>query len=65
MASYRITIYDVAGRQIQILGGNGTGTEQVVHWNLKDRAGKRVASGTYLYRFESDAHSADGKIVIW
>lgn len=62
---FQIAIYDVAGRQIQILRGKLTGNEQEIRWNLHDRIGKRVARGTYLYRFEGGAHSADGRIVIW
>jgi hypothetical protein len=64
-APYQIAIYDIAGRQIKALSGRITETDQTVQWNLRDHFGKRFASGTYLYRFESGSQSADGRIVIW
>lgn len=62
---YRIIIYDIAGRQIRALSGETTATDQSVQWDLRDRDGTRVATGSYFYRFESDTDSAEGRIVIW
>lgn len=53
-ANGRLTIHDVAGRLVRTLA-NGVlpaGEQQVV-WDGRDQAGRRVASGVYLYRLNA------------
>jgi len=61
---YSIRIFDLAGREINILSGVGTGQTQHAAWNLHDHSGRPVASGVYLYRYETNGRASFGKIVI-
>jgi hypothetical protein len=48
----RIALYDVSGRRIRTLGNGsewGAGTH-TVHWDGRDRAGRRAAAGIYFAR---------------
>jgi hypothetical protein len=53
-AHARINIFDTAGRLVKTLVNEqrGAGHHEVV-WNGQNTAGQSVASGVYLYRFES------------
>ncbi len=62
--AYSIRIFDIAGRQINMLTGVGKGQTQQVAWNLRDNAGQPVVAGVYLYRFEADGRAMSGKIVV-
>jgi hypothetical protein len=62
--TYSIRLFDITGREINILSGVGTGQTQRLTWNLKDNTGYPVASGIYLYRFESNGRALFGKIVV-
>lgn len=61
---WKILIFDIAGREIQRIEGNSSGSNQVVEWNLKDNNGNRVNSGVYFYRLVSSELNANGKIVV-
>ncbi len=61
---YSIRIFDIAGRQINMLTGVGKGQAQHVSWNLRDHAGQPVVAGVYLYRFKADGRVLSGKIVV-
>ena len=62
--AYSIRVFDLTGREINILSGVGTGQTQRLTWNIKDNTGHSVASGIYLYRFESNGRALLGKIVV-
>jgi hypothetical protein len=57
-ASVTLQVYDVLGRRVATLvdGELPTGTHTVT-WDGGDDAGRRVASGTYLYRLETGSQS--------
>jgi hypothetical protein len=61
---YSIRIFDLAGREINILTGVGTGHTQHAAWNLKDHSGRPLASGVYLYGYETNGRTSFGKIVV-
>jgi hypothetical protein len=61
---YSIRIFDIAGRQINLLSGVGTGQAQRVSWNLKDHDGYPVAAGVYLFGYETNGRTSYGKIVV-
>jgi hypothetical protein len=62
-ASARITIYDVRGRRVAefVTPRQSSG---FVTWNGQDEAGRKVASGIYLYRVEAGGFSQTRKMVI-
>jgi Outer membrane protein Omp28 len=61
---YSIRIFDITGREINVLSGVGAGQTRQVSWNMKDQDGRSVVSGVYLYRFEAGGRAAFGKIVV-
>lgn len=61
---WKILILDVLGREIQRFEGNGSGSNQVVEWNLHDNKGTCVKPGVYFYRFISEEITDTGKIVV-
>ena len=50
----RLTVYDAAGRLVRsLLAGERAAGPHTVTWHGRDDAGRRVAAGVYLYRFEA------------
>ncbi len=62
--NYRIDIYDVSGRRVKSLQGIAHTTQESVVWDITNEQGSRISAGVYMYRFESDALSTSGKIVV-
>jgi len=62
--NYRIDIYDVSGRRVKSLQGIARTTQESVVWDITNEQGSRISAGVYMYRFESDALSTSGKIVV-
>nr|MBP7206195.1 T9SS type A sorting domain-containing protein [Candidatus Cloacimonadota bacterium] len=61
-AQVSIKIYNLKGQLINTL--YVPARDQVV-WDLKDRHGKRVESGLYLYRiYESGRHTGTNKLIV-
>ena len=66
----RITIYDVNGKVIRrlLLGyqsaGYYTSRSRAAYWDGRNALGEQVASGIYLYQFETDDMSSMRKMVI-
>ena len=60
-ATARMTIFDLAGRQLATV--HGRGGEQLV-WEGKDGAGLLVPTGVYLYSLETGARHQEGKFVV-
>jgi len=61
-AQVSIKIYNLKGQLINTL--SVPARDQVV-WDLKDRHGKRVESGLYLYRvYESGRHTGTNKLIV-
>jgi len=49
-----LAVYDLAGRRVRTLvNGARAAGEHAVHWSGRDESGRRVASGTYLYRLST------------
>ncbi len=63
-SSYRITVYDITGRQVYQQTGKTTGTIQTLNWDLTDQTKRHITPGIYLYRLESGIQSAGGKMVV-
>lgn len=61
----RLFVYDIRGRLVRILADNrhGPGHFQV-HWDGRDDRGQPVASGVYLYRFETDNFASTRKMLL-
>lgn len=54
-ALVRLTIFNVAGRRIEVLlDQDMTAGNHTVTWNGRDAHGRAVASGKYFYRLEAD-----------
>jgi hypothetical protein len=59
-----LRVYDVLGREIATLvKGEQKPGYYVVQWNGLDNQGKRVASGVYFYRMQTDNFSAVRKMI--
>jgi hypothetical protein len=61
---YRVTIYDILGRQVKGLKGIAAGKNTIVDWDLITNNGKKVGSGVYLYEFIADAKRISGKLIV-
>jgi hypothetical protein len=60
-----IKVYNSAGQLIRELreGRQPAGVHSM-HWNGQDDSGRRVASGVYLVRLESNGQTATGKLLL-
>jgi uncharacterized repeat protein (TIGR01451 family) len=64
-AHVALTVYDVGGREVaEVARGWREAGEHAVAWEGVDRAGRRVASGLYLIRFEAEGRSFTRKVVL-
>ena len=60
-----LTVYDVTGRTIRtLLAENQEAGYYTVGWDGKDNSGKKVATGIYFYRMETDKFKATRKLTI-
>jgi serine protease len=61
-----VEVLDVEGRVVRVLadGGFGRGVH-VLNWDGRDEAGRRVASGIYVYRLATAAGTASRKAVVF
>ena len=62
----RLTVYDLLGRRVRTLlaaTALPVGPHSVI-WDATDDSGQRVSSGTYLYRLEAGAFSAERKMTL-
>jgi hypothetical protein len=57
----RLTIFDVAGRQVAVVRGR-PGTQLI--WEGKGTGGRAVRPAVYLYRMEVGRYRRDGKVVV-
>lgn len=61
----RLEIYNLLGQKIKTLvNGHKTMGSYSVEWNGKNDFGEEVATGIYLYRFESSEENVKGKVVL-
>ena len=60
-ATAALWVFDLAGRRVAVIRGR-SGSRLV--WDGKDRGGRRVAPGLYLYRMEVGRHRQEGKVVV-
>jgi len=64
-AEVRLTIYDLAGREVRTLVAEmEQGGEHVVVWHGRDDAGRAVGSGVYFYRLVVGDQSIERKMVM-
>ncbi len=60
-----IVVYDVSGRRVRVLvSGVVPAGYHEVHWNGRDDAGRRVASGVYLYQLRAGDAVETKKMVL-
>jgi hypothetical protein len=60
-----ISVYNVIGQQVaQILDADLPAGPHSLTWDALNSAGRAVASGVYLYRFEFEDRKTSGKVVI-
>jgi hypothetical protein len=61
----RLAVYDVMGRKVKtLLAGNVEAGSHEVTWDGTDAAGGAVASGIYLYRFETGSLSRTKQMIL-
>jgi hypothetical protein len=61
----RLEIYNVLGRRvITLIDKDQPAGEHTVIWEGKDAAGRRVASGVYLYRLTAEGFSQSRKMIL-
>ena len=58
-----VRIYTATGREVRDLAGAGTVGLQQIAWDGRDRRGRAVPAGIYLYRVDAGARSARGKVI--
>ncbi len=58
-------VFDTAGRLVAVLADEFLeGGSHSLNWNGRDRSGREVASGVYLFRLEASGHLALSKLVL-
>ena len=61
----KLRIYEPSGRIVrELVSGTVLSGEQMRFWDGRDKAGRRVASGVYFYRFEASGRSLTRKLVM-
>jgi hypothetical protein len=60
-AATRVRVYDLEGELVADLSGGAGGA---VRWNLRDRGGRQVASGTYVFIAEDASGAKRGHLVV-
>jgi hypothetical protein len=64
-ANVGLSVYDATGSLVKTLVKDRvTPGEQTVTWDRTDDTGRRVATGTYLYRLSVDGKSVCGKAIV-
>jgi hypothetical protein len=64
-AQVRVAIYDIHGRLVRTLhNGPQSAGEQSTMWDGRDRSGRNMSSGTYLYRVDTGTSAGYGKVVL-
>ena len=64
-ARVALRIYDLSGRAVRTLvDGNLVRATHTYQWDGTDDSGRRLASGTYYYRVDSDQQTATGKMML-
>jgi hypothetical protein len=64
-AAVTLEIYDVAGRLVaSLVDGEKIVGSRAVRWNGKDRNGRAVPSGVYIYRLSADETSLSRKLLL-
>jgi len=69
-ANVTIKIYDVGGRLVRTLhigrkdAGSYIGKEKAVHWNGRNEAGERTATGVYFYSIQAGQFTATRKMLV-
>jgi hypothetical protein len=64
-ANAELAIYDVAGRLVAVpWSGEAAEGPNEVTWNLRDTAGRAVASGVYFYRLSAAGTTITRKLVV-
>src|SRR6185436_10074720 len=66
--SWRLTIYDAAGRRVRTLVASATApaeeaAAQQFVWDGRDEGGRGLAAGIYPFQFEADGERVSGRLV--
>lgn len=56
---YKVSVYNVSGREVKNLSGIASGNTDCVRFDMKD-----INAGVYFYRFESNGTNTSGKIIV-
>jgi Carboxypeptidase regulatory-like domain/Bacterial TSP3 repeat/FlgD Ig-like domain len=62
--SYRLAIYDPAGRLVRQFDDQGSQGPNRVRWAGRDAAGNQVSSGVYFYTLDANGHRQTSKMVL-
>jgi hypothetical protein len=63
-SQYTIKIFDVSGRCVRTMTSVSQQKVESATWDLRMDQGDRINAGVYLYTFESEGLSTNGKIVV-
>jgi len=64
-AHVTVSIHDVAGRMVYtLLDDHISAGRRTLHWDGRDRSGREVPSGIYIYRLSAGKHNMTRKIVL-
>ena len=62
----RLTIYNILGQEVRkLVDAELSAGHHTVTWDGSDDAGKRVSTGIYFYRFETEGYSESRKMVLF
>jgi hypothetical protein len=62
--AWKISIFDVAGRQVKTFEGVGTAGMNTVMWDGRDDAGQAVASGVFYYSLDTGSGTQTRKMAL-
>ncbi|MEO0206816.1 MAG: Omp28-related outer membrane protein [candidate division WOR-3 bacterium] len=61
---YIISIYDIQGQLVRVIRGIASNGTETITWDRNNGSGRKLSSGVYFYKFQSNDYQTGGKIIL-